>query len=237
MAAAALAFTMKWRFAAAALALLLALPGAPALAFSDTRAQEIAQCLPGELQTWNDGRDTPSPHGAWLFFYAHAGAPDWFSAAQVQAVLQRAAQAWAPCGLPVQVMDDAQARTHKPDPAQGRVRVQWDDAAVRGNFAAANLTQRTLNLSPAMFALLRQRNPRHPAIETLQMTVSHEMGHFLGLVAHSRRCVDVMSYYDDGKGKRCSLRDPAALKAHVEYRSQLPTACDIQRCRAANGLR
>ncbi len=160
----------------------------------------------------------------------------WFSAEQVQGVLQRAAQAWAPCGLPVQVMDDAQARRHKPDPAQGLVRVQWDDAAVRGNFAAANLTQRTLNLSPAMFALLRQRNPRHPAVETLQMTVAHEMGHFLGLVAHSRRCVDVMSYYDDGKGGRCSLREPAALKAHVEYRSALPTACDIQRCRAANRL-
>lgn len=68
------------------------------------------------------------------------------------------------------------------------------------------------------------------------MTVSHEMGHFLGLVAHSRRCVDVMSYYDDGKGQQCSLRDPAALRAHVEYRASLPTACDIQRCRAANGL-
>lgn len=209
----------------------------PALAFSDTRAQEIAQCRPGELQTWSDGRDAPSPHRAWLFVYAHAGAPAWFSAAQVQLVLQRAAQAWAPCGLPIQVVDTALVSTLKPDPSQGLVQVRWDDAAVRGNFAAANLTQRTLYLSSAMFALLRQRNPQHPALQTLQMTVAHEMGHFLGLVAHSRRCVDVMSYYDDGKGGRCSLREPAALKAYVEYRSPLPTACDIQRCRAANGLR
>lgn len=221
---------------ATALALLAALSSPGAQAFSDTRAQEIAQCLPGELQTWNDGRDAPSPHGAWLFVYAHAGAPQAFSAAQVLGVLQRAAQAWAPCGLPVQVMDEAQARARPPDPAQGRVRVQWDDAAVRGNFAAANLTQRTLNLSPAMFALLRQRNPAHPALQTLQMSVSHEMGHFLGLVAHSRRCVDVMSYYHDGRGNHCSARVPDAMKSFVEYRSSLPTACDIARCRAVNGL-
>ncbi len=220
----------------AGLLALLALLSTAAQALSDTRAQEIAQCLPGEQQTWGDGRDAPSPRGAWRFVYAHGGAPEWFSATQVLAVLQRAAQAWAPCGLPVQVMDSAQARAQPADAAQGLVQVRWDDAAVRGNFAAANLSQRTLNLSPAMFALLRQRNPRHPALETLQMTVAHEMGHFLGLVAHSRRCVDVMSYYDDGKGGRCSLRDPAALKAYVEYRSLLPTACDLQRCRAVNGF-
>jgi hypothetical protein len=213
-----------------ALLSLLALPGR-----ADTRSAEIASCLPGEQQTWTDGRDAPSAHAAWRFVYRHEDAPAWFSSAQVMGVLERAARAWAPCGLPVQVLDAATASRMPADRVQGIVQVLWSDAAVRGNFAAANLTQRTLNLSPAMFALLRQRNPRHPALDTLQMTVAHEMGHFLGLIAHSRRCVDVMSYYDDGKGGSCSLRDPAARLGHVEYRALLPTACDIQRCRAVNG--
>ena len=218
-----------------AAALVLGLSSA-ALAFSDTRSEEIASCLPGELQTWGDGRDVPSRRAAWLFVYSHEGAPAWFSATQVLAVLDRAARAWAPCGVPVQVLDAAAALQGPADRAQGQVQVLWSDSAVRGNFAAANLSQGLLALSPAMFALLRLRNPQYPAQETLQMAVAHEMGHFLGLVAHSRRCVDVMSYYDDGKGGRCSLRDPAALKRHIEYRASLPTACDIQRCRSANGL-
>jgi hypothetical protein len=218
-----------------AAALALGLSNA-AQAFSDTRSEEIASCLAGELQTWGDGRDAPSARAAWRFVYRHDGAPAWFGAAQVLAVLEQAARAWAPCGVPVQVVDAAAAQQRPADPAQGQVQVLWSDSAVRGNFAAANLSQRLLALSPAMFALLRQRNPQYPAQQTLQMAVAHEMGHFLGLVAHSRRCVDVMSYYDDGKGGRCSLRDPAALKAHVEYRASLPTACDIQRCRSANGF-
>jgi hypothetical protein len=87
-----------------------------------------------------------------------------------------------------------------------------------------------------MFGLLARRNPRHPAAETLQMAISHEMGHFFGLMAHSRRCVDVMSYYDNGKGDTCSTRDGGSYKALPEYRSLLPTACDIARCRAVNGV-
>ena len=219
----------------AAVVLTAALPGA-ALAFKDARSEEIASCLAGEQQTWGDGRDAPSARAAWRFVYRHEGAPAWFSAAQVLGVLEQAARAWAPCGVPVQVIDAAAAQQRAPDAAQGQVLVLWSDSEVRGNFAAAHLGRQLLALSPAMFALLRQRNPQYPARETLQMAVSHEMGHFLGLVAHSRRCVDVMSYYDDGKGQRCSLRDPAALKAHIEYRASLPTACDIQRCRSANGL-
>jgi len=58
-AALARALTMMRCLLATALALLAALSSPGAQAFSDTRAQEIAQCLPGELQTWNDGRDTP----------------------------------------------------------------------------------------------------------------------------------------------------------------------------------
>ena len=74
------------------------------------------------------------------------------------------------------------------------------------------------------------------ALDTLQMVLSHEMGHFYGLMAHSRRCVDVLSYYHDGKGGQCFTRNPGLLKAFPEYRSSLPTACDIQRCRILNRI-
>jgi hypothetical protein len=67
------------------------------------------------------------------------------------------------------------------------------------------------------------------------MVISHEMGHLFGLMAHSRRCVDVMSYYKNGKGEACYSRDPSQINSVPEYRNLLPTACDIERCRAANG--
>jgi hypothetical protein len=56
------------------------------------------------------------------------------------------------------------------------------------------------------------------------------------MLAHSRRCVDVLSYYNDGKGGQCYARDPSQLKLYPEYRSTLPTACDIQRCRILNRM-
>lgn len=225
---------MRWL---GALALLFAAHAAWALDPQGLRAQEIAQCAPGELSTWPDGRDGPSASAAWLFVYEHGGAPAWLDAALVLQRLEQAARAWAPCGLPVQVLTAEAARAARPDPAQARVRVRWDAAGARGNFGLADLGRRSLALSPAAFALLRERNPRHPAGETLQLVLSHEMGHFLGLVAHSRRCVDVMSYYHDGQGNRCFARDAAVMKAYAEYRASLPTACDIQRCRAVNGRR
>jgi predicted Zn-dependent protease len=86
-----------------------------------------------------------------------------------------------------------------------------------------------------MFKLLAARNPRYPAHETLQMVISHEMGHFWGLMAHSKRCVDVMSYYDTPSGEVCSTRDGRSYMTLPEYRALLPTACDIARCRSING--
>ena len=68
--------------------------------------------------------------------------------------------------------------------------------------------------------------------------LAHEIGHFLGLVAHSRRCVDVTSYYHDGKGRHCLTNNIAGIRSVtglIEYRSELPTACDIARCQRANG--
>jgi hypothetical protein len=198
-----------------------------------TRAQEMASCLPGEAATWPDGSDRPAAGDAVRLVYRHAGASPLFDEAMVVAVLQRAAAAWSSCGIPAEVItEDAARRVNRATVAV----VQWSDTETRGNFALAHLGQRTLSLSPAMFQLLTQRNLRHPAVHTLQMSVSHEMGHFFGLMAHSRRCIDVMSYYVDAQGQTCTTRDGGSYRAVVEYRALLPTACDIARCRAVNGF-
>lgn len=194
------------------------------------REQEIATCHPGEVVNWQDGIDRPSAQPAWHVIYRHEGAPHWFSASEVESLVVRAARAWGECGIPLTLVTDRQADAARPD----TILVHWSEQGSRGNFGLAHLGQRTLSLGPAAFALLRERNPRHPAGETLQMTLSHELGHFLGLMAHSRRCVDVLSYYHDGKGGRCILRDPTARAGVIEYRHLLPTACDIQRCRSLN---
>jgi len=221
-----------WRGAAALVALAAACATAPAQAES-VRQQEIAQCLPGEIGTWPDGRDRPAAGGQVALVYRHAGAPPWFDEATVLGAVQRAAQAWAACGVPGQVVSEAAAALYP----GSLVVVQWQEAGSRGHFGLADLGQRTLSLGPSAFQLLKTRNPRFPAQTTLQMVISHEMGHFFGLMAHSRRCVDVMSYYDNGRGETCSTRDGGSYKAVPEYRALLPTACDIARCRAVNPAR
>lgn len=194
------------------------------------REQEIAECRPGELQTWADGRDRAAIDRPLRFVYRHEGAPLWFTPEQVISLVQRSAQAWSACGIASQVRLLPRGET----PPEGVVQILWSEVGSRGQFGLANVAARSLSLGPGVFGLLRQRNPRHPAEQTLQMVLSHEMGHFYGLMAHSRRCVDVMSYYDDGRGQRCSLRDPRAWGSVPEYRATLPTACDLQRCRALN---
>ncbi len=211
------------------LAGLVALPTTLAFAFVDAREQEITECRAGEITTWADGIDRKAVAATLRFFYRHEGAPAWFDAPLVEALVSRAVDAWVPCGVPVRLEKGTQA----PD---GAIIVQWSDAGARGNFGLAHLGERRLSLGPKAFALLRERNPRHDARLTLQMVISHEMGHFFGLMAHSRRCVDVLSYYHDGKGNRCFSRDPSIIGNYVEYRHGLPTACDIARCRHANGM-
>jgi hypothetical protein len=201
-----------------------------AQAQTSLRDQEIAQCLPGELATWGDGRDRPLASGPLQLAYRHDEAPPWFSADQVLAVVQRAAQAWSACGIGVQVQAVAPGARVPP----GAVLVLWSDGAAGGHFGLANLRTYSLALGPAAFRTLNQRNPGHPAADTLQMVVSHEMGHFFGLMAHSRRCVDVMSYYDNGQGERCFTRAGRPLPTRGDDRALLPTACDIARCRAVN---
>ncbi len=215
----------------AALACTLASPTASAQ--SNLRAQEIAQCLPHELSTWGDGQDRAVSATQLVLAYRHDEAPPWFGATQVLGMVRRAAQAWSGCGVGVQV----QALEPGVRPPTGAVLVLWSDAAASGNFGLANLRTHSLALGPAAFRLLHQRNPAHPAADTLQMVVSHEMGHFFGLMAHSRRCIDVMSYYDNGKGERCFTREGAMPPTRGDYRALLPTACDIARCRALNADR
>ena len=214
----------------AALAAACLVGTAQAQAPASPREQEIAQCLPGEMATWADGQDRPAANGALLLAYRHDDAPPWFSAAQVLTTVQRAAQAWSACGVGVQVQVVAPGARVPP----GAVLVLWSDGAAGGHFGLANLRTYSLALGPAAFRTLNQRNPAHPAADTLQMVVSHEMGHFFGLMAHSRRCVDVMSYYDNGKGERCFTREGGMPAMRGDYRALLPTACDIARCRAVN---
>lgn len=209
---------------------LAACAGAQANGFNLVREQEIAQCLPQELSTWEDGQDRAAGVSALRFVVSNDNAPPWFSAAQVLSLVERAASTWSACGIDVKV--DA-LKSGAPVP-EGAVQVLWNDARSVGNFGQAHLRSRLLALGPAAFHLLNARNPAHPALDTLQMVVSHEMGHFFGLMAHSRRCVDVMSYYDNSRGERCFTRDGQVPAGRADYRALLPTACDIARCRALN---
>jgi hypothetical protein len=208
----------------------LLLAPVPASAAGRVREQEIAQCLPNEITTWGDGTDRSAVGVPLRWVYRHEGAPPWFDAAAVLAAIGRAALAWSGCGVPSQVVaaDGAAALP------EGAVLVQWSDVQSRGNFGLAHLGARSLALGPAAFRLLDQRNPAYPARDTLQMVLSHEMGHFFGLMDHSRRCVDVMSYYSNAQGERCRTRDGRPPAGATDYRALLPTACDIERCRIAN---
>lgn len=202
-----------------------------ALAFESVRAQEIRECRNGELATWGDGQDRPAIGSTLSFTYNPADAPGWFPETLVAGMVAKAAAAWSQCGVGSHVL--AWAGTAKQAP--GVIVVDWSEQGSGGNFGLANLGRRTLSLGPKAFELLRTRNPAHDARETLQMVISHEMGHMFGLMAHSRRCVDVLSYYHNGKGEKCYSRDPMQMRNFAEYRHVLPTACDIARCRQANG--
>ena len=210
--------------------ILLALTSSCAQAVVELRNQEITECSQSEIKTWEDNRDTAAKFSPIVFYYDHTGAPIWFSEKQVSELIERAASAWSQCGIPAQVI----IKNNKTSQSTNIIRIDWDVAGSRGNFGLANLTQNQLSLGLPAFQLLNQRNPKHNALETLQMVLSHEMGHFYGMMAHSRRCIDVLSYYHDGKGGQCYSRFPDIIRKFPEYRSTLPTACDIQRCKILN---
>jgi len=196
------------------------------------RNLEILECKQNELLTWGDGSDRAATANKLRFAYAPTNSPNWFKEGQIIGMAQKAAEAWSQCGI------DSRVIVWRPGIRllnREIIIIQWNEKESRGNFALANLTKRTLSLNPKMFELLRTRNPAYDASQTLQMTISHEMGHFFGLMAHSRRCVDVMSYYTNNKGDKCFSRAPMSESHVVEYRNILPTACDIKRCRQING--
>jgi len=195
----------------------------------ELRKQEIAQCLPGEISTWGDGVDRAAIATPMVFIYEHASAPLWFDSAAVLGALDKAASAWSECGIRARVVLQRETEAGQRD----AIRVQWSQSGSRNNFGLADLGQRTLWLGPGAFLMLQKVNPQAGRV-TLQMVISHEMGHFFGLMAHSRRCVDVTSYYSNPQGQSCWIRGGASLPKGVEYRAALPTACDIARCRALN---
>jgi len=213
--------------------LVLSLTAIPAFADDSVRSAEIFECRNDELLTWGDGADRRAVSSPLRFAYNPAGAPSWLPEKRVAGMVALAAAAWSQCGVP------GQRVSWDPDPKrlQGAVVVQWSEAGSGGNFGLANYRLRTLSLGPKAFGLLHSRRPSYDSGKTLQMVISHEMGHLFGLMAHSRRCVDVMSYYNNGRGENCVSRDFSQVNVNgAEYRNDLPTACDIQRCRQANGF-
>ena len=197
------------------------------------RESEINQCLANEIVTWNDGgKDTKMLSPSMVYVYDHQGAPEGFSEESVVASLKNASAAWDQCGGQNTVI---LKRDLSPSVAGLKITARWSDEDKLGTIGLANITQKTLTLSPEAFVNLRKANATRNLMETLQMVVSHEIGHFQGLTSHSRRCVDVLSYYTNASGEKCSIRNNGVMPTNIEYRSQLPTACDIQRCRASNG--
>jgi hypothetical protein len=200
---------------------------------ADLRESEINQCLANEIVTWNDGgKDTKMLSPSMVYVYDHQGAPEGFSEESVVASLKNASAAWDQCGGQNTVI---LKRDLSPSVAGLKITARWSDEDKLGTIGLANITQKTLTLSPEAFVNLRKANATRNLMETLQMVVSHEIGHFQGLTSHSRRCVDVLSYYTNASGEKCSIRNNGVMPTNIEYRSQLPTACDIQRCRASNG--
>lgn len=213
-----------------AIVLAAALSGAAAA--ESVRTREINQCLKGEIVTWGDGIDRAAIIPQMKFAYSHAGAPAWFSEELVSGMVAKAAGEWANCGLRTSMVGWSVFNVLKPDV----IKVQWSEEGSRGNFGLANVGMRTISLGPRIFGVLKTRRPDYDGHDTLQLVISHEMGHFFGLMAHSRRCIDVVSYYDNGKGEKCYSRDPAQMRGYREYRYEFPTACDIERCRKLNNM-
>ena len=137
------------------------------------RIQEINECRDGEIVTWGDGRDRPATSSLLEFTYNPKGSPEWFSAQQVLEMVTKASESWSQCGVRTRMIPWKETLGKQ----NLIIVVKWDEAESRGNIGLADLKRRTLSLSPAVFGLLRTRNPKHDARETLQMVISHEMGH------------------------------------------------------------
>lgn len=219
-----------WRFRCIVLFAFFLIDSSRSLALDSTRSSEIKECAAGEIATWGDGIDKPVAYKSLNFFYNSNGAPTWFNEKSVFDLIQLAANGWSECGISAQVSIDNQLHNRQTND----IVIQWSDSKSQGNIGASDFTQRKIYLSPSVFKTLREIRPTYDAKYTLQMTLSHEMGHFYGLVAHSRRCVDVLSYYKNNTGDLCNIRERSEFSKVIEYRSALPTACDIKRCQSIN---
>ena len=201
------------------------------------RQEEISQCLTDDIKNWGDGEKDSKMLGAkMVFVYQHLGAPKSVSEQSILTVLKAAASSWDQCGGTNLVMSDKDYTTST---VGLKISVDWNEKDTVGTIGIANIAKRKLTFNPETVQKVIQINASKNLNEsylqeTLQMTASHEMGHFQGLSAHSKRCVDVLSYYSVG-GEKCTTRNGGPMPvSFYEYRSSLPTSCDIERCRIAN---
>jgi hypothetical protein len=201
------------------------------------RQEEISQCLDDDIKNWGDGeKDSKMLSTKMVFVYQHLGAPKSVTEQSILSVLKAAASSWDQCGGANLVISD---RDYTTSIVGLKITVDWNEKETVGTIGIANIAKRKLTFNPETVQKVIQINASKNLNEsylqeTLQMTASHEMGHFQGLSAHSRRCVDVLSYYSVG-GQKCTTRNGGSMPvSFYEYRSSLPTSCDIERCRIAN---
>jgi Caspase domain len=203
-----------------------------------SRDNEISQCKAEELYSWGDGEDYSVDKDLNIFVYDHSEAPIWFEERFVLSLISKVVSEWSKCGVITQPKVLSIKNYQISEKNKNLIIIKWARNLKSSDgeeaWSISNLSLSTLYISIDSFVKLKNNNSSYDSTYTLQMTISHELGHFHGLMDHSRRCIDVMSYYSDGKGGQCYARDPNIVKLFPEYRSSLPTACDIQRCQLVN---
>jgi hypothetical protein len=203
-----------------------------------SRDNEISQCKYEELVSWGDGEDYSVSKGLNTFIYDHSEAPIWFDEKLVLSLISKVVSEWSKCGVITQPKIIGVKNYQITENNKKIIIIKWSKELIsrdgEKSSSISNLNFNTIYISIDIFKEIKNKNPTNDYANTLQMIISHELGHFHGLMNHSRRCVDVMSNYTDGKGGHCFARDPNIIKLFPEYRSSLPTTCDIQRCQLVN---